>query len=150
MLATFAQLERDFIAQRTSEALAIKIEQGVKVGRSNSADPKVIADIRRIRESGMSWPKIAAHLNDEGVPTSQGGAKWHPMTCKRLAESDRLGFLTWPLALRFGVFTLRAGAFEHRLFFVPRQATAGDAVGLQNRMFLDLLDCVRRAMVFGR
>jgi DNA invertase Pin-like site-specific DNA recombinase len=89
MLATFAQLERDFIAQRTSEALAIKIEQGVKVGRSNSADPKVIADIRTMRSTGLSWPKIAAHLNETGVPTSQGGAKWHPMTCKRLAESDR-------------------------------------------------------------
>ena len=33
MLALFAELERDFISQRTKEALRVKKEQGVKLGR---------------------------------------------------------------------------------------------------------------------
>jgi DNA invertase Pin-like site-specific DNA recombinase len=91
MLATFAQLERDFISARTKEGLAIKMEQpDFQIGRPESADTEVISRIRALRTGGLSWPKIAATLNDDGVPTSQGkGSTWYPMTCKRLAESDR-------------------------------------------------------------
>jgi DNA invertase Pin-like site-specific DNA recombinase len=88
MLSTFAHLERDFIGQRTAETLAIKKEQGVKVGvrLNDQADPEVIKRIRALREDGMSWPKIAQTLNDDNVPTFQGKGIWHPMTCKRIAE----------------------------------------------------------------
>jgi DNA invertase Pin-like site-specific DNA recombinase len=85
MLSTFAQLERDFISQRTAEALAIKAEQGVKIGRARTADPEAIKLIRALRAAGLGWPKTARQLNADDVPTAQGG-KWFPMTCKRLAE----------------------------------------------------------------
>jgi DNA invertase Pin-like site-specific DNA recombinase len=85
MLATFAQLERDFISQRTTEALAIKREQGVKMGRTRTVPAEVAERIRAMRASGKSWPAIAEALNAEGIPTGQGG-KWWPMTCKRIAE----------------------------------------------------------------
>ena len=87
MLATFAQLERDFISQRTTEALAIKKEQGVKMGRSRTVPAATALRIRAERDAGKSWRAIADVLNAEAVPTGQGG-KWYPMTCKRIAEDS--------------------------------------------------------------
>ncbi len=88
MLATFAQLERDFISQRTTEALAIKREQGVKMGRARTVSTEVAERIRVERDNGRSWQAIADMLNSEGVRGGQGG-KWWPMTCKRVAEDQK-------------------------------------------------------------
>src|SRR6478609_8875041 len=41
MLATFAQFERRLISQRTKDALAVKKEQGVRLGRPPSIPAKV-------------------------------------------------------------------------------------------------------------
>jgi DNA invertase Pin-like site-specific DNA recombinase len=90
MLATFAQLERDFIAQRTREALAIRKEQGYPNGRPGhvrTVPAEIVERIRRERKAGCSWPTIADLLNADGIPTGQGG-KWWPMTCKRIAEDS--------------------------------------------------------------
>lgn len=91
MLAIFARLEARFISERTKEGLAIKQEQGVAVGvrLHDHADPEVIDTIRTLRTQGLSWPRIATQLNEAGTPTFQGGGTWYPMTCKRLAESER-------------------------------------------------------------
>ena len=45
--------------------------------------------IRGLRTRGWSYPKIAAKLNDEGIPGAHGGS-WWPMTVKRVAgEPDQ-------------------------------------------------------------
>jgi DNA invertase Pin-like site-specific DNA recombinase len=88
MLATFAQLERDFISQRTTEALAIKREQGVKMGRTRTVPAEIAERIRREKNAGCSWRTIADLLNADGVPTGQGG-QWWPMTVKRIAEDSQ-------------------------------------------------------------
>jgi DNA invertase Pin-like site-specific DNA recombinase len=90
MLATFAQLERDFIAQRTQEALAIRKEQNWPNGRpghERTVRAEVVTQIRGMRTGGYSWRTIADLLNAENVPSGQGGI-WHPMTCKRIAEDS--------------------------------------------------------------
>jgi DNA invertase Pin-like site-specific DNA recombinase len=90
MLATFAQLERDFIAQRTREALAIRKEQGYPNGRpghERTVTAETVQRIRAERAAGQSWAVIAALLNADGVPTGQGG-KWWPMTVKRIGEDS--------------------------------------------------------------
>jgi DNA invertase Pin-like site-specific DNA recombinase len=87
MLAVFAQLERDMGGERTAEALAVKREQGVILGRRATVGEDVRASIRDMRVEGLSWPAIADRLNAAGIPSGQGG-KWWPMTCKRIAESD--------------------------------------------------------------
>src|SRR5919199_5615756 len=55
VLATFAQFERRLISQRTREALAVKREQGVRLGRPSTMPKKVVARIRRERARGRTF-----------------------------------------------------------------------------------------------
>ncbi len=82
ILATFAQFERRLISQRTREALAVKRTQGVRLGRPPTMPEDVIRQIQKERDAGRSYAAIAAILNDAGVPTAQGGARWHPATVR--------------------------------------------------------------------
>jgi DNA invertase Pin-like site-specific DNA recombinase len=82
ILATFAQLERRLIGQRTREALAVKRAQGVRLGRPRQLPVGIRARIASERQDQRSFAAIAAALNAEHVPTAHGGAKWHPSTVR--------------------------------------------------------------------
>jgi DNA invertase Pin-like site-specific DNA recombinase len=86
MMATFAQLERELIGLRTREALAVKRSQGVQLGRRATLPEDIAAMIARLRESGATYRAIAAHMNEIGTPTAQGGATWHPTTIKSICD----------------------------------------------------------------
>jgi DNA invertase Pin-like site-specific DNA recombinase len=83
LLATFAQFERRLIAQRTREALAIKRAQGVRLGRPPTMPASVRRRIRREQAQGKSLSAIAAGLNESGVPTAHGGARWHASNVRK-------------------------------------------------------------------
>jgi DNA invertase Pin-like site-specific DNA recombinase len=85
VLATFAQFERRLISQRTREALAVKREQGVVLGRPTSVDDAVVRRIVRERRRGRSFRAIADTLNVDGVPTGQGGKRWYAATVRAIA-----------------------------------------------------------------
>jgi len=91
VVATFAQYERRLIGQRTKAALAIKRQQGVRLGRPSTTATSVITRARRLYRTGYSFARIANTFNEQGVPTAQGGAKWHPSTIRKLLL--RLGAL---------------------------------------------------------
>ena len=40
------------------------------------------------RASGVSFGKIAAALNADGVPTAQGGKRWYPATVKAVVSGQ--------------------------------------------------------------
>jgi DNA invertase Pin-like site-specific DNA recombinase len=80
--AVFAQLERRMISERTKAALAVKKAQGVKLGRPRTTQSDVIARIEHERQAGRLLREIAAGLNDDGVPTAQGGVQWYPSTVR--------------------------------------------------------------------
>src|SRR3954471_17120362 len=61
ILATFSQLERRLIGQRTREALVVKRAEGVRLGRPRSLPPRVVARVAREREEGRPF---AAFPND--------------------------------------------------------------------------------------
>jgi len=84
MLATFSQFERRLISQRTKEALAVKKAEGVRLGRPPTMPEKVVRRIQRQRARGDSLRKIADDLNDSGVPTAQGGARWYAATVRHV------------------------------------------------------------------
>lgn len=82
MMATFAQLERELIAVRTREALAVKKSQGVRLGRSTDTTNDVASRIVAMRNNGMTLRAIADTLNTEGVDTGRGGKAWYASTVK--------------------------------------------------------------------
>lgn len=82
MMASFAQLERRLIGERTKAALAAKKAQGVQLGRPRSMAQDVVARIVGAHNAGEGWSAIARTLNAEKVPTAHGGATWHPSTVR--------------------------------------------------------------------
>jgi hypothetical protein len=88
--ATFAQFGRRLIRQTTREALAKKKAQGIRLGRPRQLDDDVVARIVRERKQGLGLTAIANSLNEDDVPTAQGGACWYPSTVRAvLAYTDK-------------------------------------------------------------
>ena len=85
VLAVFAELERRLIGERTKAALAVRRAQGVRLGRPQTLSQAIVARIVASRGDGATWTAIAAELNDEGVPTAQGGRCWYPATVRYVA-----------------------------------------------------------------
>lgn len=87
VLAVFAELERKLIGERTKAALAVKRSQGVRLGRPPTLPADVVERIVAAREAGGTWSAIARELNEDGVPTAQGGRRWYPATVRYVALS---------------------------------------------------------------
>ena len=88
VLAVFAELERRLIGERTKAALAVRRSQGVRLGRPPMLPPAVVQRILVARRQGNTWAQIAARLNDDKVPTAQGGKSWYPATVRSVARSS--------------------------------------------------------------
>lgn len=82
VMATFAQLERRLIGQRTRDALAVRRAQGVQLGRPRTLPADVVDRIVADRVAGLGWSAIGRALDAENVPTAQGGARWYPATVR--------------------------------------------------------------------
>jgi DNA invertase Pin-like site-specific DNA recombinase len=87
VMATFAQFERRLIGQRTKDALAVKRSQGVRLGRPRLLDQEVVDRIVALRAGAASLRAIAETLNEEQVPTAQGGLLWHASTVQAVLTS---------------------------------------------------------------
>jgi DNA invertase Pin-like site-specific DNA recombinase len=85
VLAVFAELERRLIGERTRAALAVKRSQGIRLGRPRSLPDPIVRRIVNSRKTGGTWSGIARELNDQGVPTAQGGQCWYPATVRYVA-----------------------------------------------------------------
>lgn len=90
ILAGAAELERNRISERTKDALAYRKEHNLVYGpvpfgfrREGKQlieipdEQKVLQQIRAWRERKLSFWKIADKLNEQGVPTKQGGKRWY-------------------------------------------------------------------------
>jgi DNA invertase Pin-like site-specific DNA recombinase len=87
MAATFAQVERRRIGERTREALAVRKAQGVRLGRPQSISPKLARRIRTMRRRGLTLQAICDKLNGEGVPTPHGGSEWRPTSLRAVLRT---------------------------------------------------------------
>lgn len=86
MALNFAEIERKFIGKRTKDAMA-KLGETKHLGRKRQLPAETVDRIKAARASGASMAKIAAGLNEDGVATSQGGAKWYASTVKAVLDS---------------------------------------------------------------
>jgi DNA invertase Pin-like site-specific DNA recombinase len=98
MMAVLAEFERDQISERTSAAMQHMKAESRRVGQipfgsdladdgetlvPNSREQKVIELLGVLRESGLSFEKIAGILNRKGIPTKEKG-KWTGATTRRI------------------------------------------------------------------
>lgn len=90
VMASFAEYERRLISDRTSAALQAKKAQGHRLGRPRTLDDGVLARVAQERSDGRSLRAIAESLNDDGVPTAQGGKAWHASTVASALRSLQL------------------------------------------------------------
>jgi DNA invertase Pin-like site-specific DNA recombinase len=89
-LAGVGSIERERISVGTRHGMAAARARGQRQGPIAVADvPELHARIARMREDGMTLQAIADVLNDEGVPTLRGGAKWRPSSVQRAAGYRR-------------------------------------------------------------
>jgi DNA invertase Pin-like site-specific DNA recombinase len=87
IIATFAQLERAMIGERTRDALAEKRAAGVKLGRPRILSDDVRNRIVDEREAGRTLRAIAEALNVDGVATAHSGKQWHASTVRQVLAS---------------------------------------------------------------
>ena len=92
VLAAVAQWERELIASRTSDALAVLKSQGRQLGRPSPIGADVAGRVVELRGAGLTWQRIATTLAGEGWATATGG-RWHATTVRRiwLAECEDSG-----------------------------------------------------------
>lgn len=102
MMAGFAELERNVIAERTALALARKREKGEKTGGDvpygkmlatdgrhlidNTSEQIIIALIRDLRQAGISIRGIVAELTRQGL-TNRVGRAFAPTQIVRMLEA---------------------------------------------------------------
>ena len=100
VLAAFAQFEREMIATRTREAMAVLKAKGQPLNRHNllgflwvgkkgkkrvvrdDHDRKVMNNIVKWRRCGISWNEIVDHIAKHDVLTSRGG-DWNRSRVRR-------------------------------------------------------------------
>lgn len=86
VIMVFAQLERELIGERVKAANRSKRAKGLPVGRKKGTREIPAAVVKRIhalRADGMSYARIAATLDADGVPTARDG-KWAMNTIRRV------------------------------------------------------------------
>jgi DNA invertase Pin-like site-specific DNA recombinase len=84
VVATFAQLERRLIGQRTKEALQQAKAAGKRLGAPIAVSPEVEARIVKRRREGMTYQGIADELSSEGIPTPRLGRIWRHATIRAI------------------------------------------------------------------
>jgi DNA invertase Pin-like site-specific DNA recombinase len=76
--------ERERLSARTRRGLQAARARGSARGPASVADvPELQERISSMREAGMTLQAIADALNEAGVPTLRGGAKWRPSSVQR-------------------------------------------------------------------
>jgi DNA invertase Pin-like site-specific DNA recombinase len=88
VMASAAQWERRIIGQRTADALRALQASGVKLGRPRTVGVDAAEMIALMRATGESYYGIAKALNEQQVPTGQGGKKWHASTVRAISLRD--------------------------------------------------------------
>lgn len=89
ILAAVAEFERDVISERTKTGMAAAKAGGRRFGKTSTLDRTLVERIKGMHAGGVSLNRIAGTLNEEGVPTGQGGAQWYASSVKVVVESGR-------------------------------------------------------------
>ena len=86
-VVNFAEYERELISERTKAGLAAKKQRGEQIGRPRLAKPGIVRRIVLDRNSGLSFAKIAAALEAEGILSPAVRPNWQSPTMRRIYQS---------------------------------------------------------------
>lgn len=87
VLALFDEMERKLLGeQEVRPGLSIR-RPTPKLGRPSTLSADIVERIVKSRKGGATWAAIADDLNEEGVPTAQGGKQWYPATVRHVANT---------------------------------------------------------------
>ncbi len=90
MLIEVSRWERARLSERTRNGLQAARMSGKSTGRGAVNDnPDLTERITQMRAQGMTLQAIADRLNEEGVPTVRGGAKWRHSSVQAAAGYRR-------------------------------------------------------------
>jgi DNA invertase Pin-like site-specific DNA recombinase len=90
MLIEVSRWERVRLSERTRNGLQAARRSGKSTGRrAVTDDPGLSERITAMRAQGMTLQAIADRLNEEGVPTVRGGAKWRHSSVQAAAGYRR-------------------------------------------------------------
>jgi DNA invertase Pin-like site-specific DNA recombinase len=88
-LASVGGWERERLSERTRKGLAAARAKRHSGGAATSDWTAIRKRIAVMRADGMTLQAIADALNEEGVPTPRGGAKWRPSSVQTAAGYKR-------------------------------------------------------------
>ena len=95
LLVEVSRWESERLSERTRKGLRAARGNGLALGRPGVIDnPQLRERIPKMRAQGMTLQAIADRLNEEGVPTVRGGAKWRHSSVQAAA-----GYLRRPRAM---------------------------------------------------
>lgn len=93
MLATFAEVERELMSDRTKAGMEAARSKGKVIGRPRLVSPDITRRIVIERDSGRSFGDIAADLSTSGVLSPAGKLAWQASTVRRIyarAQADKV------------------------------------------------------------
>jgi DNA invertase Pin-like site-specific DNA recombinase len=88
-LVAVSRRERERLAERTRKGLSTARELRANTRPAVEDRPELKQRILAMRERGMTLQAIADALNDDGVPTLRGGARWRPSSVHATAGYKR-------------------------------------------------------------
>jgi DNA invertase Pin-like site-specific DNA recombinase len=88
IIATFAELEREMISERTRVGLEEARRRGKRMGLPDKhrIPPETVERIGELRRQGLSYRAIAGRLTEEGIPTAlakRSGGTWAAETVRQ-------------------------------------------------------------------
>jgi DNA invertase Pin-like site-specific DNA recombinase len=88
MLGAFAEIEAEMVSSRTSLALQVKKSQGFQLGKPSKVTDEARAKLAELRAEGLSWAKVAARMNELGIPSGSGEVAWRAPAALRLCPPE--------------------------------------------------------------
>lgn len=101
MMASFAEMERNLISERTKAGLQHRKRNKQaythtpygydRVGKNllpNEQEQANIGVMQQLRDNGISYRGICSYLSEEGIFTKTGKPKWTPATVRNVLNND--------------------------------------------------------------
>jgi DNA invertase Pin-like site-specific DNA recombinase len=87
VLALFDEMERKLLGEREARPEFSIRRPPARLGRPSTLSADIVERIVGARKGGATWAAIADELNNDAVPTAQGGKQWYPATVRHVANA---------------------------------------------------------------